>query len=222
MSTAQGNVKVTAMSQRSAALVSGLGMLAMTIVAAVANLAIIQPAILPGDAAATAAAIVASGTGFPLAALGLVVVAILDVVVAWGLYELFRPVHSGLSLLGGWLRLAYAAIFAVAISQLFGAVRVAGSDSVAALRLVEGFDDGWMVGQIFFGLHLVVVGVLAWRSTFVHWIFGLLLVIAGAGYLFDGAAVLAIPAYGLELAMYTFAGEMVFLVWLLVRGFRRK
>jgi len=193
----------------------------MAVIAAAANYGVIQPAIAPGDSAATAAAIVASDTAFRLGALGLVIVAILDVVVAWGLYELFRPVHPGLSLLGGWLRLVYAAVFALAISQLFGAARVAGSDSMAALRLVEGFDDGWMVGQIFFGLHLVVVGVLAWRSPFVHWIFGLLLVIAGAGYLFDGAAVLAMPAYGLELAMYTFAGEMAFLVWLLVRGFRR-
>jgi Domain of unknown function (DUF4386) len=47
----------------------------------------------------------------------MVVVVILDVIVAWALLTFFEPVHKGLTTLAAWLRLSYAAIFAVAISQ---------------------------------------------------------------------------------------------------------
>jgi len=118
---------------------------------------------------------------------------------------------------GGWLRLAYAAVFALAIVNLFTAARTAGADSTEALRLIEHFDDGWNVGLVFFGLHLVVVGFLAVRSAFVHWIFGVLLIVAGLGYLLDSLAVLAAPSYSLEIGLYTFVGEVVFIVWVFVR-----
>jgi hypothetical protein len=49
-----------------------------------------------------------------------VAVVILDVVVAWALLKFFEPVHKGLATLAAWLRISYAAIFAVAVSQLMG------------------------------------------------------------------------------------------------------
>jgi hypothetical protein len=203
--------------QRIAALVSGIGLLFMAVIAAVANFALIQGAIVPGDAGATAANIAASEGMFRLGAIGLVIVAILDVVVAWGLYEVFRPVDNGLSLLAGWLRLAYAAIFAAAIVNLFTAARTASGDALETLRLTQLFDDGYNVGLIVFGLHLVVVGFLAVRAEFIHWVFGALLIVAGLGYLVDSIVVLAIPEYSLDIGLYTFVGELVFIFWLLVR-----
>ncbi len=203
--------------QQSAALVSGIGLLLMAVIAALANFAAIQGAVVPGNAAATASNIVATEGVFRLGAIGLVIVAILDVMVAWGLTEVFRPVNSGLSLIGGWLRLAYAAIFALAVVNLFSAARAASVDPALALRLTELFDDGWNVGLVFFGLHLIVVGVLAVRAQFIHWVFGALLIVAGLGYLVDSIAVLTVPSYSLELGLYTFVGEVVLMIWLLVR-----
>lgn len=203
---------------RTAALTAGIGLLVMTVLAAPVNFAIIQNIIVPGSAEATAANLVASAGTIRLGAVALVLVAVLDVVVAWALYELLRPVNSGLSLLAAWLRVAYAATFALALDSIFGAVKAAPSDAAAALRLVEHFNDGWMVGQIFFGIHLGIVGLLSWRSRFIHWLFGILLVVAGVGYLFDGLTALAIPGFAVQLAMFTFLGELLFMLWLLIRG----
>src|SRR5690606_37568952 len=48
----------------------------------------------------------------------LLVVTFLDVVVAWALYVLLKPVDEALALLVGWLRLAAPAVFAVALANL--------------------------------------------------------------------------------------------------------
>jgi hypothetical protein len=190
----------------------------MTVVAALSNFAVVQKMIVSGDAVATAENLIASAGTARLGAVGLLVVAVLDVIVAWGLYEVLKIVNPGLSLLGGWLRLVYAAIFAVAINSLLGAIRTAPTDATTTLLLVDQFSSAWMVGQVFFGLHLGVVGALAWRSRYIHWIFGLLLVIAGVGYLVDGIGSLVSPSYSFQLSMFTFIGEVVFIFWLLIRG----
>ena len=49
----------------------------------------------------------------------LLVVAVLDVMVAWALYAVLRPVNRGIALLAAWLRVVYAAVFAAALSNLF-------------------------------------------------------------------------------------------------------
>lgn len=203
---------------RTAALTAGIGMLVMTAIAAPVNFAIIQNIMVPENAQATAANLAAAAGTIRLGGVALVVVAVLDVVVAWGLYELLRPVSTGLSMVGAWLRVAYAATFALAIDSIFGAVGAASSDPATAARLVEHFNNGWMIGQIFFGVHLGIVGVLALRSRFIHWLFGTLLVVAGAGYLFDGITSLAVPGFGVQLAVFTFIGEVLFMLWLLIRG----
>jgi len=41
----------------------------------------------------------------------LYVAALLDIVVAWALFTVFRPVDAELSRLSAWFRLAYAAVF---------------------------------------------------------------------------------------------------------------
>ena len=66
---------------------------------------------------------------FRLGVLSLYLVVVLDVVVAWALLRVFSPVNEGLSRLAAWFRLAYAAVFAVAISQLAGVPRLLAARS---------------------------------------------------------------------------------------------
>ena len=83
---------------------------------------------------------------------------------------------------------------------------------------LESFDSLWQIGLIIFGLHLCVVGYLAWQAEFIHWLFGLLLIIAGLGYIVDGFGTVLIPDYSLDLAVFTFIGEVALIFWLLIRG----
>jgi len=203
---------------RTAALITGIGLLAMAVLAAIANFGVIANLAVPGDPSATAANLAESPDLLRFAAAGLVIVAILDMVVAWGLYIVLRSVNPSLSLFGGWLRLAYAAILAVAINSLVGALRAGPMDGALAVFFLESFNSLWQIGLIVFGVHLTVVGLLAWQSDFMHWVFGVLLIIAGLGYIVDGFGTLLSPDYSLDLAMFTFIGEVALIFWLLIRG----
>ena len=201
-----------------AAIISGISLLAMAVIAAYANFAVIMNLEVPGDPSTTAANLVESAGQARLAAAGFIIVVILDVIVAWGLYIVLRSVNPSLSLLGGWLRLTYAAILAVAVNSLLNALRAGPMDPALAGFFLESFDSLWQIGLIIFGLHLCVVGYLAWQAEFIHWLFGLLLIIAGLGYIVDGFGTVIIPDYSLDLAVFTFIGEVALIFWLLIRG----
>jgi mannose-1-phosphate guanylyltransferase len=79
---------------------------------------------VPGDAAATATNITANETLFRLGTVAFLVVIILDVVVAWGLYVLLEPVSRSVAVLMAWARLVFAVIFAVAVVNLLSAVHL--------------------------------------------------------------------------------------------------
>lgn len=203
---------------RTAALVAGVALLAMAVIAALSNFGAVNGLTVQGDAGATAKNLVDSAGLFRLGAVGLLVVAILDVVVAWALYLVFRTVNPSLSLLGAWLRLAYAAIFAAAITSLFGALRAASAEPAQALFLLTSFHQGWNIGLIAFGLHLGVIGFLVWRPGFFSRLVSVLLAVAAAGYVVDSLGSLLSPNYSLGLSRFTFVGEVVFIFWLLIRG----
>ena len=144
----------------------------------------------------TAADIMASEGSFRLGIASLVVVIALDVVVAWALYRVFSPVSKSLSMLAMALRLVYSGVFMVAIGHLLGAVRllsndgylaVFGADQVNAQAMLEitAFNDIWYVGQFLFGLHLLLIGYLAYRSGYVPRLLGALIAISGLGYAAD-------------------------------------
>ena len=71
-----------------------------------------------------------------------------------------------------------------------------------------------------FGLHLLVLGALAFRSGYVPRYLGALLSVAGLGYLVDGLGKTLSPSYGLSVAAFTFIGEVVLMLWLLIKGWR--
>jgi hypothetical protein len=49
---------------------------------------------------------------------------------------------------------------------------------------------------------------------------GILVVVAGVGYLVDATAALLVPGTVLGVATFTFVGELVLIVWLFMRGGR--
>ena len=69
-------------------------------------------------------------------------------------------------------------------------------------------------------MHLVLVGVLCWRSGFVPRVIGVLVVLAGAAYAVDSIGVLLSASYDLELAAFLFVGEVALMVWLIWWGTR--
>jgi hypothetical protein len=101
-----------------AAIIAGIGLIIMTILAFV-GFPMFQSFIEPGDATKTANNIISSQLRFRIIACVFLVVIFLDVIVAWALYILLKPVNQSLALLMAWFRVVYAAVFAAALNNLF-------------------------------------------------------------------------------------------------------
>lgn len=213
---------------RRAALMGGTSLLGLAVLAALANFAVLERLVVDGDAVATTIAIAANEQQFRLAVAAFVAAMALDVVVAWALRSFFAPVDHAVATLGGWMRLAYAAIFAVAISHLASAADLARSTpgeptterAQQVLSHVEAFHDTWTVSYVLFGLHLSILGWLAWRASYVPRLVGGLLVLAGVGYLVDTFGALISTDYALSVSAFSFVGEAALMLWLLLRGRR--
>lgn len=216
---------------RSASLTSGFGLLLMSALSGFGIFVALEGLITPGNAAQTASDVMGSQALFRYGIASLFLVVVLDVVVAWGLYRVFSPVNKGISMLAAWLRLAYAAVFLVAISQLLGVLRLLSSaDSLAAFSPaqrqaqamlgISAFEDVWNAGLVLFGVHLLVLGYLAYQSGNVPRILAILVAIAGLGYVFDSLRVVVSQGSMIDLSSFTFIGEFLLAIWLVSRGGR--
>ncbi len=211
---------------RAAATSAGVGIVLLAVLATFGVLFAVDGLVTSGDAAGTARDIIKSETLFRLGIVSLLVTAGVDVVVAWGLYRVFRRTSGGLSVLAAWFRLAYATAFVVAVGHLVGALELlhapSGAFSTAqnqarALSEIEAFHAGFSAGLVLFGAHLLLVGYLAYRSGFVPRLLAALVALSGAGYAFDGVAAVLSNGSMPAVATVTFLGEFLLGIWLLVR-----
>src|SRR5687768_10384685 len=151
--------RFTEISLRTAAMIAGEGLLLMAILSPIAYLNIFQSLVKFDDAALTAQNILNSIGAFRTAIILLFAVAILDIVVAWGLYILLVPANKNLSALAAWLRVIYGGIFIFAISKLYVALQVITADGTEAMTFLKAFQSIWDMGLILFGFHLLVIGL---------------------------------------------------------------
>src|SRR5688572_21674137 len=111
-------------SPRKIALIAGLGLLVMAVLAPFALFGVLRTLVEPANATETFNNILGSQGLFRSGIAAFLVVIILDVVVAWALYILLAPVNRTLALLTAWLRLAFAAVFAGTLANLLDAAQL--------------------------------------------------------------------------------------------------
>ncbi len=154
-----------------------------------------------------------------------------DIVMAWALYVLLVPVNRALSLLASWLQLVYAAMSLAAMMNLALVYRLLFERDYAGLfphealaaevrMLIGGFRAGWSLGLVIFGLHLIVMGFLFARSTYLPRWLGWMLIADGGAWVVDRLAEYASPSASLGFLNVFFVGELVLMVWLLGWGWR--
>ena len=208
-----------AWSQRKASLIGGIALLLLAVLAGLANFGVVEVLVTPGDAARTAKDLIDSEALFRSGIAGLLVVVILDIVVACSLLAVFESVNRSVAIMAAVFRIAYSAVFLVAISQLVSALSLLG-DADQALRAVGQFHTIWDASYTLFGVHLALIGYLVYRSGFAPRIIGVLLVLAGLGYLVDKIGSVLVSGYSLEISRFSFVGEAVLIFWLLIKGVR--
>ena len=222
--------QVSDLSQRNAALIAGFALLFMVILAPIGNFAIIENILAPGDAATTTDQIAASEGIFRVGICCMLINAVLDLLAAWALYILLKPVKRSMSLLAAWFRVAYTVMLVVSLGHLLSSIKLLDADYLIALGpdhlqaqvmlSVNAFRNIWNISYVLFGLHLVVLGYVVLKSSFLPRFLGILLFIAGGGYLVDAFGMVLFSDYTLNIAIYTFVGEVFLLIWLLIRGFK--
>lgn len=213
--------------------VAGLLYLLMALLSGFAEVAVRAGALVPGDAAATAANIRASATLFRLGfATDLLHLACL-VLLAFALYALLSPVDPPIAATFVVLIAIAAAIMAANLINHAGALLVATDPTYAAalgaewadalaLLFLELHGRGFGIAQIFFALWLLPLGFLVVRSGYFPRLLGVLLMVGCFGYLAQLVAILASPTLepgrALVFALAAGATESVFLLWLLAKG----
>jgi len=226
----------TGISLRTAALVAGIGYVLLFVLGIFANFVVREGMVVAGDAVPTAANIRGSEGLFRLGLVAFLAAFLIDIPVAWALYVLFRPVHRDLSRLTAWFRVAYTVFLGVASVFFFQALQLLGRAAfldvftgsqldAQALVALDTFDATWNIGLLAFGVHVVLLGVLALRSGWMPRALGYVLIVAGVAYMADTAARALLVDYasvesvfvGL-VAIPAVIAEGWLGLWLLIRG----
>ncbi len=209
---------------RRAAITAGVSLILMAIAAGYSFGYIFNSLVVTSNAEATINNIKQSAGLFESGLWGWFFILICDILVAWGLYVFFKATDKTVSLITGLIRLVYAVILGVAIVKLDSVLSVLNSNPESVMSLINGFSKTWSFGLIIFGFHLLGLGYLALKTRMSK-IWGILLLIAAAGYVISNSANLLDANYANYKAVLEgifmlpmVLGEVGLAVWLLVKG----
>ena len=219
--------------QQKALRTAGLLYLLMAITAPFGLLYVPGKLIVPGDATATADHIRASEWLLRLGIGSELFHQAIAVFLVMALYRLFKAVNENqakLLMILGCL-VSVPIMFLNVLNEIAALVLVSGADflSVFDKRQLDALaylflrlhGQGIVVASIFWGLWLFPFGILVVRSGFIPRIFGILLFIAGAGYLANSFTSLILPHYEQlvgQVALILEVAEVPIIFWLFFRG----
>lgn len=186
-------------SPRTAAVIAGIGYVILFAFAVFANFIVREGLVVSDDAGATASNIAESEGLFRLGMASFLLIFLVDVVVAWGLYIVFRRAHRDVSLLAAWFRLVYTVFLGAALIYFFQALQFlngpgfrdafdTAQGEAQALAALDTFNSAWLIGLSAFGAHLIVLGGLILRSRVAPRALGIILIAAGTAYVVDTVA----------------------------------
>ncbi len=217
--------------------IAGFSLLAMFIVAVFDPLFFSSSLILWNDAAQTFHNLRNSAMQYRMHVFFFLLIFLLDIVVAFGLYLLLRPVNKSLSLLGAWFRVLYAAaMVAVTVHQLDVLHLVGEAGYLSAyepaqlqamvMTSLHAYASGFSYALIFFSFHILLVGYLVYQSGYMPKLLGIALLVAMSGYLIDGLANLLFPEFRAQhqawlegyLGVVGIIGELYLALYLVIRG----
>ena len=222
--------------ERKSALIAGIALIIMAVVAGFIYGYIHHTLIVEGDSENTFRSIKSDALLFQTEIFGWFLILILDVIVAWALYVFFRNENKKLSLLTAALRIVFVFIFGAAIYSLIDILKIIG-ESVDEIQMageqimksVESFETIWSFALIIFGFHLLLMGILVLQSKNIHIVWGLLLVFAAISYIVIHSAKFLLPDYQSQIATAEMIlslpmafGEVGFAFWLIVRGGKQR
>jgi hypothetical protein len=136
-----------------------------------------------------------------------------DTAVAVIFYYLFRPVSRKLSFIASLSRLIFVVVMGVNSLNYFGATEILQVSHSSA-----SFNQGYGVALIPFGLHCLLTGYLIVRASFLPRVLGILMALAGLGYLMFLWPPLGDRLFFPYIVVPGVVGEGSLTLWLLLMG----
>lgn len=189
---------------------------------------------VPGNPAASVQALIDARGMFLAGIGGDIVMMVSELLVTPMLFFMFRSTNPTLSLAAALARLTMVTTMAVML--MFHAAMLGFADGAVLTAfspeermqlagvMLYAHDSGVWVWQIFFSVHLWLLGALILKSGLFPRLLGLGLIIGGAGYILDSAFAFAFPdvaALGVVRAVLlgvVTLSEIGFALWLLIKG----
>jgi len=209
--------------------IAGILYLAIAILAPLGDMVFRADLIVPGDVAATASNIMASEGQYRLGFVSDLITQTVHVFLALFLFKLLKPVNKNHAVLLAVLGLVSVPITMlnelnqiVPLLLLNGAETLTGFTAGQLQTLATLFLDlrvqGVSISYIFWGLWLFPMGYLIFKSGYIPKILGVLMIIAGLGYLIEFVLFFLFPQLDASIIMFTFWGEVLLPLWLLIKG----
>ena len=187
---------------------------------------------VPGDAVATVSNILAFEWLFRLGFVSFLVGLILQLFLVHVLYELFKSVDKGQARLMVILVVAGVSVaFLNNLNQYAPIVLLSGAEHLSAFNpaqlqtlamvFLDMYNNGIMVAEIFWGLWLIPLGILVYKSRFVPKVLGVLLIVGCFGHLLSFLSTFLFPDYSailIPISEMVMFGELPVFLWLLIKG----
>lgn len=187
---------------------------------------------VPGDTVTTVSNILASEWLFRLGFVSNLVGLILQLFLVHVLYELFKSVDKGQSRLMVIFVVAGVSVaFLNTLNQYAPILLLSGAGHLSvfnpaqlqtlAMVFFDIYEHGIMLAEIFWGLWLIPLGILVYKSRFVPKALGVLLIIGCFGHLLSFLSTFLFPDYIAILtpiAEMVMVGELPIFLWLLIKG----
>jgi len=190
---------------------------------------------LPGDAAGTVRNLLGQRGLFLSGLAGDVVMMLAELAVTAMLFFMFRAVNPTLSLIAGLARFVMVTVMAAMLFFHVGAMALADpgaglgaftqaqrADLVGLMLRIH--DGGVWIWQLFFAVHLLVLGGLIVQSRAYPRLIGYAMMLGAMGYLADSLHAFALPDVVLlgyvkvALLIVVTLAELGFALWLVFRG----
>ncbi|MCR9171108.1 MAG: DUF4386 domain-containing protein [bacterium] len=219
---------------RKLAIIGGLGYVVIFITGIFANFFVLEQLKVVGDMTTTFENIQQNSSAFVQALVAFVLMVVFDIILTWVLYKIFKDQNPRLAKISAWLRFVNALFFGAALIYLFqvlGSVQH-GATQEAIVKVdaeLSAFNSVWLVGLLFFGIHLMLLSILLFQSKRVFKVIPVLLFIAGVGYLIDSTLQFVYADYAsiaeisaLVVVLPGVVGELSLTGWLLFKAGKSK
>ncbi|MGZ5221022.1 MAG: DUF4386 domain-containing protein [Chitinophagaceae bacterium] len=185
--------------------------------------------IVPGNMAATASNILANEFLFRLGIVSTILCALVTVATALYIYKVLRYVNENYA---KWIllftlivapismlnELNSIAVLLLLKSQEFVNIFTPGQLQSLVSVFLDLHKYGHQIAGIFFGLWLLPMGYLVFKSTYIPKIIGVFLIVTSLSYLIDFTTFFLYPDFPLTISEYTWLGEVLMVLWLLIKG----